>query len=354
LATSALDRIQSACSASWVNIATCRAAAAQERAKIGEHLRRLVPADTGAVVFGSLARDEWTPGSDVDWTLLVDGPADQAHLTAAQTIKKTLVGAGYNEPGPTDIFGSTTFSHHLVHRIGGDHDSNRNTTQRILLLVESAPIGGESLVRERVIRQLFKRYIEDDHSYRPARPWEPYVPRFFLNDVVRYWRTMAVDFAAKLREREGEGWALRNFKLRVSRKLLFCAGLTMSLSCKLMPSAGLQRQFESEDEFRSAMAQHLVRFVDMSPLEILAEFANHFSAQSAARRIFGAYDEFLGILLDSDKRLILKKLTVEAAASDALFEQSRSIATEYQKGLTELFFGTSEVLTSAAQEFGVF
>ena len=30
--------------------------------------------DLSLVVFGSLARGEWTSGSDVDWTLLIDGP----------------------------------------------------------------------------------------------------------------------------------------------------------------------------------------------------------------------------------------------------------------------------------------
>lgn len=31
--------------------------------------------DTSLVVFGSLARREWTTGSDLDWTYLVDGQA---------------------------------------------------------------------------------------------------------------------------------------------------------------------------------------------------------------------------------------------------------------------------------------
>jgi hypothetical protein len=42
---------------------------------------------------------------------------------------------------------------------------------------------------------------------------------FSLNDIVRFWRTMAVDFASKQRDRAGEEWGLRNAKLRMSRKL---------------------------------------------------------------------------------------------------------------------------------------
>ncbi len=33
------------------------------------------------------------------------------------------------------------FSHDIIHQIGGQDDTNKNTTQRILLLLESCAIG---------------------------------------------------------------------------------------------------------------------------------------------------------------------------------------------------------------------
>jgi hypothetical protein len=33
------------------------------------------------------------------------------------------------------------FSHDIIHQIGGQNDTNKNTTQRILLLLESAAMG---------------------------------------------------------------------------------------------------------------------------------------------------------------------------------------------------------------------
>src|SRR3954464_8253779 len=58
---------------------------------IREHLRTILagielPETTSLVVFGSLARREWTQDSDVDWTLLVNGPSDPEHFRLAVLI----------------------------------------------------------------------------------------------------------------------------------------------------------------------------------------------------------------------------------------------------------------------------
>jgi hypothetical protein len=316
---------------------------------------RLVPADTSVVVFGSLARGEWTNGSDVDWTLLVDGPADPAHLEVVQHITRHLKRLGYKDPGRTAMFGGLTFSHDLVHRIGGEHDSNRNTTQRILLLLESETVGTEDLARDRVIRQILQRYVEEDHDYREPSDWTPQIPRFLLNDVVRYWRTMAVDAAAKRREREGEGWALRNFKLRMSRKLIFAAGLAACVTCKLRPSEQLRNGTSTSDEaFCSAMTELLFESVNRTPIEILAHTILAFEAFDAGHLMYGAYDSFLGILGDTDKRNRLEKLTVDNAYSDPLFQEARQIGRKFQDGLGKLFFETDPDLTKTTQHYGVF
>jgi len=102
------------------------------------------------------------------------------------------------------------FSHDIIHQIGGQNDTHRYTTQRILLLLESAPIGRSNQAHERIIRGVVSRYLEEDTHLLTADSRQYRIPRFLLNDIVRFWRTMAVDFARKQRDRAGEGWGLRN------------------------------------------------------------------------------------------------------------------------------------------------
>jgi hypothetical protein len=308
------------------------------------------------VVFGSLARGEWTSGSDVDWALLVDGPADDGHLTITHDIRREITAGGWKQPGREQLFGGLAISHDLVHRIGGDNDSNRNITQRILLLLESRSPVPNDAVRDRVLRVLLKRYLEDDFGYPMPAKAAARVPRFLLNDIVRYWRTMAVDFAAKRRSRAGQGWLLRNFKLRLSRKLIFAAGLAASLSCHLRPPESLERvENESEADYAAIMADHLLTFANRTPLECVAWFALEFDAKPGVMHdLFDAYDSFLGILDDEEKRRRLDPLTPENMKADPLFNETREIGDRFQAGLTKLFFGTDARLTDVAQRYGVF
>ena len=86
----------------------------------------------------------------------------------------------------------------LIHEIGGEDDTNRNLTERMLLFLESVPVNRDDAYN-RVITGILNRYLAND------RPMSRYkVPRFLFNDVVRYWRTMCVDFAE---QNAHAGWA---------------------------------------------------------------------------------------------------------------------------------------------------
>jgi hypothetical protein len=341
------------CNRSWPTMAKAAKAAPEERAKLRAKLEPagLIPADTSLVVFGSLARGEVTEGSDLDWTLLVDGQVDVQHAVIARRIADVVTGER-KPPGPTGVFGGLTFSHDIVHFIGGDDDSNTNTTRRILLLLESSCLT-DDVIRQRVLRALLGRYVGEDLLYH--EPAKFLVPRFLLNDYVRYWRTMAVDSAQKRRDRS-DTWALRNIKLRISRKLIFVAGLWACISCRLHPSDELKesRVENDRDSVLTDMTQFLLSFSQRSPLETLATAFLTYGATDAAQTAFDAYEDFLAILNDANLRGGLEKLKVSEAVSDSAFKRAKQAAENFQAGLSKLLFDTNDELTEVARTFGVF
>jgi hypothetical protein len=341
-------RLRDAFGAEWPNITASRERSAATLELLRVRLTATVPPDTTLVVFGSLARNEFTTGSDVDWTLLVDGPANPEHWENTQSIRAKLGSLGINSPNPVGAFGRLTFSHDLIHRIGGDDDTNQNTTQRLLLLLESVRIGPPGAY-EHVVESILTRYIEEDLLGPNDTPFR--VPRFLVNDFARYWRTMAVDFAHKRRVRQAQKWALRTTKLRLSRKLLYSAGL---LSCYL---CGEQfRGVPESNPYHDArkVMQFLAKLVGTTPLDIVARVVlDSFGETSVAgREVFDTYDEFLGVMNDAGKREALERLRPEEADSNAVYQEARQLGSRFNDALTRLFF--QEPLREFTIHYGVF
>jgi hypothetical protein len=345
--------------------------------KLGE---RFTSDDASLVIFGSLGRNEWINWeSDLDWTFLVDGQCKPGHFEVAHEIRKALKKEyredlpdpcekryRFAEPGATGTFGNMGFSHQLIHLIGGQEDTNKNTTQRILLLLESCrlatetPVGERSTAHERVLKAIIARYLREEAHLLDTDGRCFKVPRFLLNDIVRSWRTMAVDFASKQRDRGGEGWGLRNAKLRMSRKLIFVSGLLTCFSCNLDPN--LQAKISKDKHDTNAtrnlnlihLENHIMQFVSKPPLDILAMAVMEYGVDDLiAERLFSAYDEFLGLVADREKREHLKKLRAEESRGDKVFAQVQKFSEQFAKALNAIFF-ENQKLKDLTQEYGVF
>ena len=79
-----------------------------------------------------------------------------------------------------------------------------------------------------------------------------------------------------MRARKGEGWGLRNAKLRLSRKALFAGGLLPVLTCYRYPAAD--------------MLDYLDERMSVPPLDRIADaFLDH-GARDAGIRALNAYD----------------------------------------------------------------
>jgi hypothetical protein len=165
---------------------------------------------------------------------------------------------------------------------------------------------------------------------------------------------MAVDFASKQRERAGEGFGLRNIKLRFSRKLIFAVGLLVCFSCHPDLCPELRDVFSHDDDRADRLVNHLKRYVELTPLEILAlALLTCGESDQTATRVFGAYDTFLERLHREDVRVHLENLKSNEARADEVFSGMRTSSHEFQAGLSAFFFD-NQILRPLTLKYGVF
>jgi hypothetical protein len=303
--------------------------------------------DISVVAFGSLAREEWTRGSDLDWTLLIDGGVDHEHAHAASIFRGKVAEAGLKQPGPSGVFGTLTFSHDLVHQIGGEDDSNRNTTRRMLLLLESRPVNADGAYN-RVIDGILNRYVQNDF-----RQFRLKVPRFLQNDLHRFWRTMCVDYANKYRERAGEGWATRIIKLRMSRKLIFAAGILTCFDCDPAMIQRVKPEL-AKNASPPALVDYLRGLFRRPALEIMAEALLRYGTPATVSLILDSYDRFLTGMDDGDLRKQLDSLPPHGEEMNQNFRELIQHSRDFEKGLLQLFFDDDPMLASLTRHYGVF
>jgi hypothetical protein len=304
--------------------ARTRAAVASRRAAL-ESLA--LDGAASVVLFGSWGRGELTRGSDDDWAILVDDAARADAAPGPAEVAAALEGG--RGPGRSGVFGGRILCDDLLSRIGLENDSNANLTRRMLLMLESQPVAGDD-VHRRCWERVLDGYLSDaDRPYRP--------PRFFLNDLIRYWRTICVDFVGKERE-GGEKWGIRNAKLRTSRKVLFAAGLVPLL----------QTHRFARDERRAYLAAQLAA----PATDRLAAAFLDCDARDAGVPTLSAYDRWLGVLDDPERRGELESLTKDTAHESAVFRDVRRHATELHRGLLVLLFDTP--LLPHVREHGIF
>ena len=322
-------RLEAAAAVRFENVAAARARTARGLLERRDRLATLrTDPDSTVVLMGSWGRSEVTSQSDDDFMVLFEGPErEEAHPTI-DAVAELL---GGRAPGAEDLFGRQVWLDDLRGKIGRDQDSNANLTRRMLLVLESVPLCGDA-THARALAALLTGYLEA--NVKDHRP-----PRFLLNDLIRYWRTIAVDFESKMRDRRGEGWGLRNAKLRLSRKALFAGGLLPVLECYRYTS----------DEIAGYLGQRM----SVPPLDRIADvFVDHRAVDPGVRSL-SAYDEFLGILDDGDQRARLSELTADEAAQSPLFERVTELGTEFERGLLALLFDDPE-LRRRMREYIVF
>jgi len=169
---------------------------------------------------GSLGRFETGRKSDLDVFILSDNPKEQPKDRSLSRLEEIelfadLITLNKNLSLPAFSGDGRFLKIHklddLIKATGDSRDDSENLfTARLLLLLESQPLSNDFLY-EKGIQSVLENYFRDGKGRRDFRPL------FLLNDILRYWRTLCLNYE---RDRALEKrWWKRNLNLKFSRKL---------------------------------------------------------------------------------------------------------------------------------------
>ena len=173
-------------------------------------------------VVGSLARNEVGDNSDLDIFLISKNEIpnlEQIHIFS----KLIEINKRLNFP-PFSNDGQFLTIHNLQdlkNKAGYPEDDSLNLfTTRMLMILESKVIYNEKLYRE-ILSEIIEHYLRDRQGH------DEFKPLFLLNDVLRFWRTLCLNYEA-LRHDTDRPWRKKNINLKYSRLItVFSTVLTI-------------------------------------------------------------------------------------------------------------------------------
>lgn len=258
--------------------------AARLRARLGDDAERILRKDTCIYVVGSGGRGEMSRHSDVDlFVARVDrDPSEVDALLVRQAIARALYEMDLPDPSKAGEYLKMHTAASLCERLGTPDDDAVNTfTARMLLLLESQPLLGTEAY-ETLLSAVIERYWQDVDEH--ADDYQPFV---LVNDIVRYWRILLLNYVAKNFEKEKElkepqlkaERRSRSYKLRFSRCLTCFSFLAALLATTA--KGGLTEQQVVE----------IVRHTPIERLELVRERAD--GAAQQVEKLLQLYTAFL-------------------------------------------------------------
>ena len=188
--------------------------------EMNKHFSPEINDDFCIFLVGSYGRLEASHNSDLDCIFIHKNSLKKINKDeiCTQTFRIAKKVGIMKTPGDTGTFKEFVNLDVLLKNIGGIHDTNKNLTRRILILTESYFLYNDEMCKE-VISAIFNKYTKQNKIAEKD-------PRVLINELVRYYKTITIDYRHKTEEK-GKSWGVRNFKLRHSRKFLFFTSIAI-------------------------------------------------------------------------------------------------------------------------------
>lgn len=301
----------------------------QSTTRLEELSRRLKQTDAvrdyqglGIYAAGSHARGDASQHSDIDLWFMHDDETvvESPNIKTISVMSAVIIQMRqmeFPEPSNDGEFLKILPVSDILKHLGGPQDDYKNHfTARMLLLLESRPVFG-AVVYDGVIEKVIDSYLRDyeDHA-------SDFRPTFLVNDILRYWKTLCLNYEHKRNKHEDARkikQKIKNFKLGYSR-LLTCFATIALLSnfnnitkeelitiCKSSPIDRLLQLVDLQPITKDLVVSALILYhwflerTEMSSMDLEAYFSEKANREVA----FGKAREF------GDKVFQIVKLTAE-------------------------------------------
>jgi predicted nucleotidyltransferase len=267
------------------------------------------------VVVGSFGRKEASDLSDLDFFFIKDRD-DYRPDAEIEAFRRLFGELGIRTPSKDGAFNSEIeLCSEMSRNIGGFEDKSEKLTRRLLFLLEGDWLYNERLYTK-ALDQLIAHYVRESIT-------EHQLCRFLLNDLIRYYRTICVDFECKTYE-HGKPWGDRNIKLQFSRKLLYFSGI-------LVVAETVQQNWQTKREI-------LKTFLRLTPIERLKRICG-----PQAEKALEIYDDFLKQMSSSEVRDMLTATTEDRNKQSPEFKTFKNKGHQFTSELSRLLSATYDV-----------
>ena len=255
-----------------------------------------------AYLAGSLGRGDVGKFSDLDLFLMTTRPDSERKWLEDLEILSFIVRInerlGYGPFSNDGEYLKVYSLEKMLEALGAPQDDSENLfTARMLLLLEARCVCNQPLYDEIVDKIL-------QHYFRDSRGKSTFRPLFLLNDLLRYWRTLCLNYEL-IRDNPDKPWRKKNINLKFSR-MLTVFGTVLPLITKQIHDIYSAREFLKYSPHR--------RFAE--GLDFLED---------------GEVNEKYGTFLDDYEQFLCLKEVMEnnQEMSKEAFDQIRIVASRY-------------------------
>lgn len=262
--------------------------------------------------------------SDFEWITIYDGSrvaAAEATVFQANVTAFFASVFGRDRLSINKTFGNVVTIDDLTTNIGGEADSNRALTYRMLVLCEGMLVN-QSTSYDKLLGRLAHTYGSSHTAGHRLLS--------LATDIARYWRTLRIDYKHKVDERR-KPWAVRALKLRSARRLAYFS------SALHLVGKGPRIDYAQQRSFDVGTVKTFMGQMAGNPVERLLTVAEATRCDGdRLNRLLKTYDEVHGLLGDSSIRADLEALAEENRMENQAFTRVRQGCIEMHRAIAEL------------------